>query len=113
RSMRDVPAVHQPAPGCGVPRAVGSDDDPDGMGRRLPLRLLGPALTGALLAALALSAAAGNDRAELALIAGGAAGVVGLAGAAALSAFARRPLSLQASAVALTAVTAVAGGAWA
>jgi signal transduction histidine kinase len=66
-----------------------------------------------VLAALAIAAAAGNDRAELALIAGGAAGAVGLAGAGALSAFARRPLSLQASAVALTAVAAVAVGAWA
>jgi signal transduction histidine kinase len=66
-----------------------------------------------VLAALAIGAAAGNDRAQLALVAGGAAGAVGLAGAGALSAFARRPLSLQASAVALTAVAAVAVGAWA
>ena len=83
------------------------------MGRRLPLRLLAAALAGAGLAALAIGAAAGNDRAQLALVAGGAAGAVGLAGAGALSAFARRPLSLQASAVALTAVAAVAVGAWA
>jgi signal transduction histidine kinase len=65
------------------------------------------------LAGAAILGASGSDRAELTLISGTAAAAVGLAGAAALRALRHRPLAVQAAAVALTGVLAVAGGAWA
>jgi signal transduction histidine kinase len=86
------------------------------MGRGLPLRSLtaGLALLAVpLLIGLALGAGIRSDHTQLVLIAGGAAGVVGLAGAGALRLLRRSWLSVQASAVALTGVLAVAAGAWA
>ena len=74
---------------------------------------LATATAAALTVAVVVAAAGGSDRAQLALLAGGAASGVGLAGAAGLRVLRHRTLGVQAAAVALTGVLAVAGGAWA
>jgi signal transduction histidine kinase len=74
---------------------------------------VGLATAAALTVAVVVAAAGGSDRAQLALLAGGAASGVGLAGAAGLRVLRHRTLGVQAAAVALTGVLAVAGGAWA
>jgi signal transduction histidine kinase len=74
---------------------------------------LATATAAALTVAVVVATVGGSDRAQLVLLAGGAAGGVGLAGAAGLRLLRHRPLGVQAATVALTGVLAVAGGAWA